>query len=77
MVTNLTDLTGRAVVIAGGCGAIGRVAARALADQVAAVLVNDVLDDDEAQALLHDAGLGPEKSWYVRSDAAVETAPRR
>lgn len=57
--------SGRSILITGGCGAIGSVAARALADQGAAVVVNDLLPIHEARRSLSD-----ERLHYVPGDGA-------
>jgi len=66
---DLLDLTGTRVLLTGGCGGIGRIVARTLAEYGAMVAVNDMLPDDEASRILAEAGvLGPNVA-YFRADA--------
>lgn len=58
---------GRRVLITGGVGAIGTVAARALAGAGAHVVVNDVLPPEEATATIGDARVA-----YVQGDGSTE-----
>ena len=44
----LLDLTDRIILITGGCGAIGRVVGRVLAEHGATVIANDIVPEDEA-----------------------------
>jgi len=57
--------SGRRVLLTGGAGAIGSVAARALADAGAQVLVNDVLDPAQGRAQLNDERIG-----YLQADGS-------
>jgi len=65
------DLTGLAVLLTGGAGAIGRVVADRLHAHGATVVVNDLLPDAEAADLL-PAGVA-----YVRGDCADDDAVER
>ena len=67
---SLLDLTGRTILITGGCGAIGRVVVRVLAEQGARVVVNDILADQEAERALSEAGAWSAATSYVRGNAA-------
>jgi NAD(P)-dependent dehydrogenase (short-subunit alcohol dehydrogenase family) len=49
-------LAGKAILITGGLGAIGRVVVSRLAEHSARVAVNDLLADDEAERVTHEAG---------------------
>jgi len=60
-------VSGRRILVTGGCGAIGIVASRALADAGAVVVVNDILPADEAHARLDD-----ERIHYVQADGSDE-----
>lgn len=60
--------SGRRVLVTGGCGAIGVVASRTLADAGAVVVVNDILPADEARARLAD-----ERIQYVQADGSEES----
>ena len=61
---------GRRVLVTGGAGGIGAVAARALADAGADVVVNDLLPPDEARSRL-DPRIG-----YVEGDGGTEDGAR-
>lgn len=58
--------TGRRVLLTGGAGAIGSVAARALTEAGATVVVNDLLDPADAAARLDDARIA-----YVPGDGGT------
>lgn len=60
------DAGGRRVVITGGAGAIGSVAARTLVAAGARVLVNDLLAPDEAQARIGDPRVA-----YLEADGST------
>jgi NAD(P)-dependent dehydrogenase (short-subunit alcohol dehydrogenase family) len=61
-------LGGKAILITGGLGAIGRVVVGRLAEHSAKVAVNDVLADDEAEKIIHGAGWPIDQLVYVRAD---------
>ncbi|HVC81257.1 MAG TPA: SDR family oxidoreductase [Chloroflexota bacterium] len=65
------DLSGKTILISGGCGAIGRVVVRVLADAGASVAVNDIVSETEAGALLQEAGVDSPQVAYFREDAAT------
>ncbi|MFL5626122.1 MAG: SDR family NAD(P)-dependent oxidoreductase [Ktedonobacteraceae bacterium] len=66
---NLLDLSGKTILITGGCGAIGRVVVRVLAEHGAKVIVNDILPEDEAaRVLLEEAGTAGSEVVYCRAD---------
>ena len=67
---SLLDLSDKTVLITGGCGAIGRVIVKTLADHGATVAVNDILPDDEAHRLLAEAGAARPRVAYFQADAA-------
>ncbi len=60
------DTVGRRILITGGAGAIGSVAARALSDAGAHVAVNDVIDSDEALVRLADPRVA-----YIQADSST------
>ncbi|MFZ4486381.1 MAG: SDR family NAD(P)-dependent oxidoreductase [Candidatus Nanopelagicales bacterium] len=60
------DTVGRRILITGGAGAIGSVAARALADAGARVAVSDVLAAEEAQSRLGDPRIS-----YIEADSST------
>jgi NAD(P)-dependent dehydrogenase (short-subunit alcohol dehydrogenase family) len=66
---NLLDLSGKIILITGGCGAIGQVVARVLSEHGAAVAVNDILPDAEASRVLAEAGANGPGVAYFRADA--------
>ncbi len=71
---DLLNLTGKTILITGGCGAIGQVVVRTLAEHGAAVAVNDILPEDDARRKL--AGMGPTVTYFpadVTQSDAVET----
>jgi NAD(P)-dependent dehydrogenase (short-subunit alcohol dehydrogenase family) len=63
------DLTGKVILITGGCGAIGRVLARVLAESGARVAVNDVISEEQARQALAEAGVTMDSVAYFREDA--------
>jgi NAD(P)-dependent dehydrogenase (short-subunit alcohol dehydrogenase family) len=65
---DLLDLSACSVLITGGCGAIGRVIVRTLADHGARVAVNDILPEDEALRILVEAGIENGKVRYFQAD---------
>jgi NAD(P)-dependent dehydrogenase (short-subunit alcohol dehydrogenase family) len=66
------DLSRKRILITGGCGAIGRVMTRVLADAGAVVLVNDILPEDEAKDVLIEAIAWGAGTAYLRGDVASE-----
>ena len=59
----LLDLTERVILITGGCGAIGRVVGRVLAEHGATVVANDIVPEDEAaQMFANEGASGPHSS---------------
>ena len=62
------DLSGRTILITGGCGAIGRVVVRGLAEGGALLAVNDILPDDEAHAILAEAVTAGAGVAYFKED---------
>ncbi len=65
----LLDLTGKVILITGGCGAIGRVIVQVLAQQGATVIANDIVPDNEAVQMLASAGAQSPNIGYCRADA--------
>jgi NAD(P)-dependent dehydrogenase (short-subunit alcohol dehydrogenase family) len=62
------DLSGKTILITGGCGAIGRVVVRALAEGGAQLAVNDIVPEDEARQVLDEAGAGGSGVTYFKED---------
>lgn len=60
------DLSSKTILITGGAGAIGQVIARRLLEHGAAVAVNDVLPQEDAEAVLPRS----ERLRYFQADAA-------
>ncbi len=67
----LLDLTGKVILITGGCGAIGRVVVQVLAQQGATVIANDIVPDNEAVQMLASAGAQSPNIGYCRADAQI------
>lgn len=66
---DLLDLTGKIIVLTGGCGAIGRVIVPLLAQHGATVVVNDILPDADAGQILGAGGATGHNVVYLRADA--------
>jgi NAD(P)-dependent dehydrogenase (short-subunit alcohol dehydrogenase family) len=62
------DLTGKTIVLTGGCGGIGRVIVRVLAEHGATVAVNDVVAEETAMALLREEGAAKPNVLYFQAD---------
>jgi NAD(P)-dependent dehydrogenase (short-subunit alcohol dehydrogenase family) len=62
------DLTGKTILITGGCGAVGQVVVRALAENGASVAVNDILADKEAADLFRALDLQRPNVQYFSAD---------
>jgi NAD(P)-dependent dehydrogenase (short-subunit alcohol dehydrogenase family) len=71
---DLLDLSGKIILITGGCGAIGRVVARVLAEHGAKVAVNDIISEEEAARILAEAGAAGPNVSYFRGDATQPQA---
>lgn len=65
---DLLDLTGKTVLITGGCGAIGQVVVRELAAHGAQLVVNDVVPEEEATSALALPSSVHERVVYLRAD---------
>src|SRR5258707_5931741 len=61
-------LTGRHIIISGGCGAIGIGVVKKLTDHGASVTVNDILAPDEAEARFRPAEIRPDRTGYIKAD---------
>lgn len=72
--SQLLDLSKSTILITGGCGAIGRVVVRVLAEHGASVAVNDILPDAEAAQLLAKAGVDQPTVRYFQADATQAEA---
>jgi len=64
----LTNLTGKTVLLTGGCGAIGRVVVRVLGEHGATLAVNDILPDEEATRTMREAGIPEDGVAYLQAD---------
>lgn len=71
---NLLDLSGKVVLITGGCGAIGQVVVRILAEHGATVAVNDILPEDDAGRVLAESGASLPGVVYFQGDATQPEA---
>ncbi len=69
---NVLDLTGKTILITGGCGAIGRTVVRVLAEHGARMAVNDIVPEDEATQVLAAAGATGPNVAYFRADATQQ-----
>lgn len=67
-------LEGKSILITGGLGAIGRVAAARLLEHSARVAVNDVLPHEEARRLMDGWPAG--RAHYIRADVATAEGAR-
>lgn len=67
---DLLNLQDRRILITGGLGAIGQVMVRVLAAHGATVLVNDILPESEAQAILADPDMPVGAVTYIRADCS-------
>ena len=72
--TTLLDLSQSTILITGGCGAIGRVVVRLLAEHGATVAVNDILPDAEAAQVLAETGIERSRVHYFQADATQAEA---
>jgi len=61
-------LSGKAILITGGLGAIGQVVVTQLLDHSAQVAVNDLVPDEEARRRIREEGWPPDRCRYVRAD---------
>ena len=61
-------LAGQHIIISGGCGAIGLGVVKKLTDHGAKMTVNDIIEPDEAQKRLRNAGVKVDRVNYVRGD---------
>jgi NAD(P)-dependent dehydrogenase (short-subunit alcohol dehydrogenase family) len=69
MATFATDcLAGKAILITGGLGAIGRVAVTRLAEHSAQIAVNDILPEDDGRKIIRESGWPDQRVIYVRAD---------
>src|SRR2546429_9484659 len=66
----LLDLTERVILITGGCGSIGRVVGRGLAEHGATVVANDIVPEDEAAQMFANEGASGSTIGYWRADAS-------
>jgi NAD(P)-dependent dehydrogenase (short-subunit alcohol dehydrogenase family) len=71
---DLLDLSGKIILITGGCGAIGRVVGRILAEHGATVAINDILPEAEAAHVLAEAGVSLDRVAYFKADTTQPDA---
>jgi len=71
---DLLDLSGKTILITGGAGAIGQVVVQLLAEHGAAVAVNDIVAEAQAQAVLEAAGADMARVAYYPADATQPDA---
>src|SRR5258708_517644 len=69
---NILDLTGKTILITGGCGAIGRTVVRVLIEQGARGAVNDIIPEDEATQVLAAAEATGPNGAYFRADVTQQ-----
>lgn len=67
-------LEGKSILITGGLGALGLVAAAALIEHSARVAVNDILPEPDARKLMD--GWPADRACYIRADAASAEGAR-
>ncbi len=65
---SLLDLSNKRILITGGCGALGVYIIKTLTEHCAFVLVNDVLAEDKAEALLDAHGIDRAQVSYHYAD---------
>lgn len=65
---SLLDLTGKKILLTGGCGAIGEVLVRILAEHGATMIVNDVLSEEQAARKLEEANATSSRVSYLDAD---------
>jgi len=65
---NLLDLSEKIILITGGCGAIGRVVVRVLAEHGATVAVNDIIADEQAEQILAEAQVDQARVAYFQAN---------
>lgn len=70
---SLLDLSEKAILITGGCGAIGRVVVTTLAAHGAKVAVNDILDEAAATETLCSDGAIQGEWMYVQADVQSQS----
>lgn len=71
---DLLDLSGKVVLITGGCGAIGQVVVRILAEHGATVAVNDILPEEDAGRVLGEAAADLAGVAYFKADTTQPDA---
>jgi NAD(P)-dependent dehydrogenase (short-subunit alcohol dehydrogenase family) len=71
---SLLDLSGKTALLTGGCGAIGRVVVRILAEHGATVAANDIVPEDAAHRSLKEAGAEGPNVTFFRADATQPEA---
>jgi NAD(P)-dependent dehydrogenase (short-subunit alcohol dehydrogenase family) len=69
-------LAGKALVITGGLGAIGRVAVTRFLEHSARVAVNDVLAEADARRIMQEAGWPPDRVRYIDADVSEPDGAR-
>src|SRR5215467_10368060 len=61
-------LQGKRILITGGLGAIGKVVVRKLLTHSACVVINDIVEEQEAHEWIRALGYGPDRCTYVNAD---------
>ncbi|MGA2983677.1 MAG: SDR family oxidoreductase [Terriglobia bacterium] len=64
-------LQGKAILITGGLGAIGKVVAQRLLAHSAHVVVNDIMAEKEAQAWVEATGYASDRCVYINADVTT------
>lgn len=69
-------LQGKAILITGGLGAIGKVVVQKLLDHAACVAINDLVPEEKAEKWMQASGCPAERCAYVRADVATTEGAR-
>src|SRR5208282_3871528 len=69
-------LQGKAILITGGLGAIGKVVAQKLLAHSARVVVNDIVAEQEAQEWMQAAGCAADRCVYLNADVTTAAGAR-
>ena len=64
-------LQGKAILITGGLGAIGKVVVQKLLEHSARVVVNDIVAEQDAQEWIRSTGCAPDRCVYVNADVTT------
>lgn len=69
-------LSGKRILITGGLGAIGRVVVERLLEVSATVAVNDIVEDEKAAEMVHQAGWPGDRCLYFKADVTKPAEAR-